>query len=143
VSAVAAVLVACSGTRPLPWLRGDLVNHPATLVGEWVDVQKSSLRDTSIWVLAPNGDDGGMRITRDSTGDGKVHVARHHYGYWYVRAAGTGAELCVTRRPGRDAPSCSAFEVVIDSGVVPPRRRIRIAAYAGAHHSGERILVQR
>jgi hypothetical protein len=127
----------------LPWLRGDVANHPVSLVGEWVDVEKSTPRDTSIWVLAPNGDDGGVRITRDSTRNGEAHVARQHYGYWYVRGAANATELCVTRRPGRDAPSCSPFQLAIDSSTVPVRRTIRLASYSGAHHSGERILVRR
>ena len=129
----------CSGA--LPWLHGDLANHPADLVGRWVDVQKTSSRDTSVWVLEPNGYDGGLRLTRDARGEPRLE--RQRYGYWYVRGRSDGTqEFCVNRRPGRDAPSCTAFTTLVDSSFAPPRRAIRLAAYAGSHHTSERILVE-
>ena len=131
----------CSG--PLPWLRGDIVNHPASLVGEWVDVEKSSPTDSSIWLLDENGYDGGMRVTYDPEHGGAPQISRSQYGYWYVRRRGADEELCVTRRPSRDAPSCTAFETTADSSVAPPRRVVRLAAYAGAHHTSARLLVER
>lgn len=132
---------ACSGS--LPWIHGDLVNHPAFVVGEWVDVQKTTAKDSSIWLLESNGYDGGMRIRRDSTND-KPHVERQRYGYWYVhKEAGHAPELCVNRRPGREAPSCTTFATSIDSTVLPARRVIRLTAYSGTHHTGERLLVER
>lgn len=140
---VALVLgsAACSGS--LPWIRGDLANHPAAVVGEWVDVQKTTAMDSSIWVLESNGYDGGMRIRRDSF-DENPHVERQRYGYWYVHEeTGRAPELCVNRRPGREAPSCTPFSTSIDSTVAPARRAIRLTAYAGAHHVGERVLVER
>lgn len=133
--------LSCSGT--LPWLRGDLTHHPTALVGEWVDVAKSSPRDSSLWVLKPNGYDGGIHITRDSIGDSAPHTARRKYGYWYVRGHGALQEFCVNQRPGRDAPSCTRFTIETDSSVVPPRRIIRLSAYAGEHHTSQRVLVDR
>ena len=135
--------VACSGT--LPWLRGDLANHPAALIGEWVDADKSSPQDSSFWILQPNGDDEGLRITRLPAGaGGAVHWSRQRYGYWFVRTpSNQQAELCVTRRPGRDAPSCTPFTLGVDGAVRPPRRFARLAAYAGSHHTGARLLVER
>lgn len=133
--------LACSGT--LPWLRGDLSNHPPTLVGEWVDVGKSSPTDSSFWILKANGDDESLRITHPAGDGGSVHRSRLHYGYWFVRGASSQqAELCVTRRPGRDAPSCTSFTLGVDSTMSPPRRVARLAAYAGAHHLGERLLLE-
>jgi hypothetical protein len=133
--------VGCSGS--LPWLRGDIVNHPAALVGEWVDVEKSSPTDSSVWLLEENGYDGGLRITYGLEHPGMRDISRRQYGYWYVRHTNAGDELCVTRRPSRDAPSCTTFEASIDSSVAPPRRMIRLAAYAGQHHTGARVLVER
>jgi len=131
----------CSGT--LPWLRGDLANHPALLVGHWVDVQKSTPNDSSIWILRPNGDDQGMRILRDPAGAGSPRVSHSHYGYWYVRRTSAGEqELCVTRRPSRDAPSCTPFVALVDSSSATPRRTIRLLAYAGEHHTTVRLLVE-
>jgi hypothetical protein len=133
--------VGCSGS--LPWLRGDLANHPTALVGNWVDVEKSTPRDSSIWMLAPNGDDRGLHIARDGVNDPSPHVRRDHYGYWYVRRNDAGEqELCVTRRPSRDAPSCTVFVMSTDSTTSPPRRMLRLAAYTGAHHTGERVLIE-
>jgi hypothetical protein len=133
--------LSCSGT--LPWLRGDLTNHPPALIGQWVDLAKSSPSDTSVWVLEPNGYDGGIRITRDSLGDGAPHTVTRKYGYWYVRGAAASQEFCVNQRPGRNAPSCTRFTMETDSSVVPPRRIIRLSAYAGEHHTSERVLVDR
>ena len=119
------------------------MNHPALLVGHWVDVQKSTPTDSSIWILMPNGDDQGMRILRDSSGTGSPRIRHAHYGYWYVRRTSTGEpELCVTRRPGRDAPSCTPFVALVDSSISPPRRMIRLAAYSGSHHTSQRVLVE-
>ena len=133
--------LACSGT--LPWIHGDLANHPAIVVGEWVDVQKTTPRDSSIWVLESNGYDGGLRIRRDS-GDSNPHIDRQRYGYWYVHEeTGHSPELCINRRPGREAPSCTAFATSLDSTVVPARRAIRLTAYAGEHHTSARLLVER
>jgi hypothetical protein len=123
------------------WPKGDVSNHPAAVVGEWVDVEKSSPRDSSFWVLRPNGDDEGLRITRGPPEP--EHSARRHYGYWFVRTSSGTETLCVTRRPGREPPSCTPFETTIDSTVAPPRRVMKLHAYAGAHHMGQRVLVER
>lgn len=138
---VLVALTACGGG--LPWLRGDLVNHPAALVGEWIDVAKSAPADSSIWVLSANGNDEVLSITRDSLADARARVSRRHYGYWYVRGSGGTQEFCVNRRPGRDAPSCTRFTIGVDSSAAPPRSALRLAAYSGAHHTSERVLVAR
>ena len=140
VFAVALAGVGCSGS--LPWVRGDLANHPAALVGRWIDVAKSSAGDSSIWILEPNGDDHGMHIVHVGGTGAAPRVSRERYGYWYVRNGAEGENLCVTRRPGRDAPSCTPFVLVIDSGMTPPRKQLRLAWYVGSHHSGERVLVE-
>lgn len=138
---IAAAATACSGS--LPWLRGDLANHPPAVIGQWVDVLKSSPADSSFWVLRPDGEDDGVRIIRDAPG-AMPRQSRSHYGYWYVRALGSGGhELCVSRRPSRDAPSCTPFVAGVDSIETPPRRTLRLASYTGAHHTGERLLIER
>lgn len=142
-AALIALLFATSCSGTLPWLRGDIANHPAFLIGHWVDVEKSTPTDSSFWILQPNGDDQGMHIRRDAPGSGSPRISHAHFGYWYVRSAATGEQqLCITRRPGRDAPTCTPFVATVDSSVTPPRRTIRLAAYAGAHHTSERVLVQ-
>jgi len=139
-----ALVVFAAGCSSLPWWKRDFGNHPAALVGDWVDVEKSSARDSSFWVLQPNGDDDGLRITRTGSDHEPPHVARQHYGYWYVHTTASGAEtLCVTRRPGRDPASCTPVETTLDSSVAPPRRVVRLAAYVGAHHTAPRLFVER
>ena len=143
VCLVALIAAAGCGGK-LPWLRGEWVNHPAALVGQWVDVKKTSAADSSIWVLAPNGEDGGMRITHGSNDNGVAHVERRYYGYWYVRGEpGHDQALCVNRHPGRSPSSCTSFESMVDSTFAPPRRAIRLTAYTGEHHTGQRLLVER
>ena len=138
---IVAAVTACSGS--LPWLRGDLANHPPAVVGQWVDVQKSTPADSSFWVLRADGEDDGIRVIRDGPG-ATPRQSRSHYGYLYVRALDSGGlELCVSKRPSRDAPSCTPFVAGIDSVETPPRRTLRLASYAGAHHTGERLLIER
>ena len=141
VSALIA-LGGCSGR--LPWLHGEWVNHPTALIGQWVDVQKTTATDSSIWVLEPNGDDGGLRVRREANDSGSPHIERRRFGYWYVRGgSGHDQALCVNRHPGRDPSSCTTFESFVDSSFQPPRRAIRLTAYIGEHHTSERLLVER
>lgn len=140
---MAVVLGAVSCSATVPWSRSALANHPSAVVGEWVDVQKTSPGDSSIWVLEADGYDGGMRIRRDADNE-RPRIERQRYGYWYVREDSRHApELCINRRPAREAPSCTKFTTSIDSTAAPARRVIRLTAYAGAHHTGERMLVER
>ena len=99
--------LACASGTGL--MGGSVRTHPAALVGEWVDVARTSTRDSSVWLLASNGDDGLLRITIDSTGAASRRTT--HYGYWYAIADGNSYRLCITRRPGREAGLCSRIEL--------------------------------
>jgi len=122
--------------------------RPPQIVGEWIDVAKSSTADSSIWVLRRDGYDGIMhiRIVLDSLGAQRVVRDQARYGSWY--ASGTLGDttrqtLCVSRRTGRFGASCVAFSLDTtrdESGVV---RRLRLRGYRGQHHTSDRLLIAR
>lgn len=135
----AALILATSACASLPALGGsDFRNHPAALVGEWIDSVKTTPADTALWVLGPAGEDG----TRHRTADGAGRVV--HYGYWYLHGTidtVTDRTLCFTNRPGRSAATCRAFD--LDSVVSPSgtRRRLVVHGYQGAHSIRDRVLL--
>ena len=112
------------------------------LAGEWVDIKKSSLGDTVVWVLTPSGDDDLLRVTSI---DGLRSSARRHYGRWMesVDEGTKREEVCFIRRPGRDAASCVLFSidtVYLDGRLV---RRLHLRGYVGEHHTADRELLER
>lgn len=133
------LLLASAACASLPPLGGaEFNNHPAALVGEWIDSVKTTAGDTSLWVLGPSGQDG-MRH-RGPGGPGDVR----HYGYWYLRGTldtATDRALCFTNRPGRSAPSCRPFELDTVTTPAGPRRRLVVHGYQGAHSTQDRILL--
>jgi hypothetical protein len=146
VAALALLLAGCQATRHLG---AEFRQHPAVLVGEWVDVAKSSVTDTALWVLAADGDDRSQHLRApDSTKTGAPFVASEarHHGYWYLQgdlADTSGRALCFTKRPGRSAPGCVGF--VLDSASTPGgvRPRLLVRGYQGQHHTGDRVLLKR
>ena len=141
--AVTALLAGCTSLSRLPFL-GATPRSPAS--GEWVDERKSTSTDTTVWVLAPDGDDALLIVHSDAGGTRREQ--RQHYGRWsdgrVVDSAGASVSaICFVRRPGRDAPSCNRF--TIDSADVGGSvvRRLTVHGYAGAHHTGDRVLVER
>ncbi|MBI3792637.1 MAG: hypothetical protein HY275_17410 [Gemmatimonadetes bacterium] len=137
------IAAACGGTVAPP---AEAPAPVASLAGQWVDVRKSSPSDTTIWVLAEDGDDALLVVHRAA--DGTVSESRQHYGRWsegrVTDAAGAAQRaLCFVRRPGRDAQSCDPVSVehVEVNGVAT--RRLTVRGYEGAHHTGDRVLVDR
>jgi hypothetical protein len=131
----AAVLLCTAACASLP--------RPAALAGQWADLAHSTPADTSVWILEPSGRDLVVRIVADSAGR---NAAPQPYGRWYVRGAdgdSTRRALCITRRPGRDAPTCTRF--ALDTVMVYGHavRRLRLLDYQGAHRRGERVLLER
>ena len=104
-AALAWLLASCAAIARVD----DVRNHPPLLVGEWVDVAKSTPADSSIWVLDARGNDDLLRVRRDSRG--VARVSRTRYGYWYATVDGGGTSLCITRRPGRDPALCSTATI--------------------------------
>lgn len=114
--------------------------------GEWVDLHKTSPTDTMVWVLAPSGNDQLHTIHVDPSG-ARTETERR-YGRWenarVIDSAGTSVPaLCFVRRPGRDARSCDRYtldSLRIDGATV---RRLTVRGYAGAHSTGDRVLLER
>ncbi|GJG85780.1 hypothetical protein tb265_09610 [Gemmatimonadetes bacterium T265] len=118
--------------------------------GQWVDLAKTASGDTSVWVLAPDGADALLRVRVGP--DGRRREERRYFGRWSLGATADGAPaLCFVRRPGRDAASCAAFVVdTVRAGGAGeagapdvPRRRLVLRGYAGQHHTGGRVLLER
>lgn len=135
---LAAVIAGCGGRN---------VSGPApdrgrgAVSGQWIDLGHTAAGDTSVWILAPGGRDDALRLSLGRDGVSKSATTR--YGRWFVRPADPRPELCFTRRPGREAPSCSSFRV--DTIVVGghPRRRLWLGQYRGSHRTGDRELWER
>ncbi len=148
VACATVVTVALSGC--VATLGGEFRNHPSPLVAAWVDVAKSSAADTSLWLLGASGEDGSQHVRLLGGSDSASHryalTPPHRYGYWYLRGSfsdSAGRAICFTNRPGRSAPSCLPF--TLDTVMRPqgPRTRLRVYGYAGAHSTGERVLLAR
>jgi hypothetical protein len=136
--------VACAG-HPLGSLGG--YARPPQLVGEWVDLHKTTESDTSIWVLRPDGYDGILHVRVVQSPDGTHHVESNQtrHGSWYLDGTmsdSTHRALCFSRRLGRFGATCISFSADVDSGSARPRR-LRLFGYRGEHSTGTRELVPR
>lgn len=144
--AMGALLGACASGGPLPDATAGGVAPTSQVAGEWVDVRKTTASDSTIWVLAADGDDALLTVHKGA--DGTRREERQHYGRWsegrVTDSSGASVRaLCFVRRPGRDAPSCDA--IVLDSLRVggAMRRRLTVRGYVGQHHTTDRVLVER
>ena len=146
ILAIAAALLFAAGCHT-PGVFGAMRQHPAELVGTWVDSAKTTDADTTLWVLGASGDDGAQHVRRDTSGVGRfVVTAKRHYGYWYLEGEWNEPAhrtICFTNRPGRSAPSCAAFllDSVPDGGAF--RRRLVVYGYQGQHRVADRVLLAR
>ena len=146
LGAAMLMMVGCAG---LAHLGSEFGNHPAALVGEWIDSVKTTPGDTSLWVLGPSGSDGFRRI-RAASGDAAAADAGasevRHYGSWYLSgnlADAAGRALCFTNRPGRSAPTCRPFDLDSVASGAGLRRRLVIRSYQGGHSVADRVLLAR
>lgn len=132
---------ACSAARLFPILG----SHPPMVVGEWVDSAKTQPRDTSLWVLGPSGEDESRHIVLQPDGATAASPPKR-YGFWYLDGRVSDPAnrfLCFTKRPGRSAPACLAFDldtVITQRGV---RRRMVVHGYQGLHTTSDRVLIAR
>ena len=120
----------------------------SALVGEWVDVAKTTPRDSSIWVLQADGDDRllRLRIVSDSVGADSMHRTEGHHARWFLRGLlsdTAGRSLCFAVRPGRFPASCAVFRMDTIDLDGSTRRRIVLLNYAGSHERLDRVLVER
>ena len=120
--------------------------RPSQIVGEWIDVAKTSPTDSSIWVLRPNGYDGSLRVRVVADSTGALHAQRKetHYGSWYFDGAlGDAAHqaLCFSKRVGRFGATCISFSMDTIQTAAGPLPRLLLRGYAGEHHTSDRVLV--
>ena len=140
----ALMVSACvAGHNPLAsWKR------PPEISREWVDVEKSSPEDTTLWVLAPDGYDGVAHLVPsvDSSGVRRQSRRETRYGSWYLGGTmgdSTQQAICFSRRIGRFGATCTNFvlDTVMRESVPTPRLLLR--AYRGSHHTRDRLLLAR
>ena len=122
--------------------------QPPEIAREWVDVDKSTPDDTTLWVLGPGGYDGIAHLVRASDSSGVIRLVRKEtrYGYWHFQGTfgdSTRQAICFSPRSGRIGATCTAFvldTVTSGSGRAP---RLTLRAYHGLHHTRDRMLVAR
>ncbi|MDB4917900.1 MAG: hypothetical protein JWM95_5544 [Gemmatimonadetes bacterium] len=110
--------------------------RPSALAGEWIDLRKTTSTDSSLWILAPNGDDESRRVSVGS--DGNRHVSTRHYGFWYLSGSlvDSSRRICFKKSP-RFGGTCVPFELDSAQG----RRRLTVHGYQGAHSTSDRVLI--
>ena len=140
----AMVMSACvAGRNPLAaWQR------PSEISREWVDVEKATPDDTTLWVLGPDGYDGVAHLKLSSDAVGGAHQSRTEvrYGSWYLDGTmgdSTHQAICFSRRIGRFGATCTAFvlDTIMSGSVATPR--LILHAYRGVHHTRDRLLLAR
>ncbi|MDQ2668195.1 MAG: hypothetical protein M3Z05_19670 [Gemmatimonadota bacterium] len=140
----AVALNACvAGHNPLAaWQR------PSEISREWVDVEKSTPDDTTLWVLGPDGYDGVAHLQRepDATGVPRQSRKEKRYGSWYLDGTmgdSTHQAICFSRRIGRFGATCTAFvlDTIMNGSVATPR--LLLHAYRGSQHTRDRLLLAR
>lgn len=145
------ILCATAACHGLSFPAGSMRDHPAALIGQWVDSAKSTSTDTSLWLLDGSGNDGSQHVRRQldergaSTGPFSSTPARH-FGYWFLRGTlrdSSDRALCFTNRPGRSAPTCRLFDFDSVSTTAGMRRRIVVRSYQGTHTTSDRVLLER
>jgi hypothetical protein len=144
LATITLVIAACgAGHNHLgSWQRPDEISR------DWIDVEKSTPDDTTLWVLAPDGYDGVAHLQHAPDAAGVERQARHQvkYGAWYLDGTlGDTAHqaICFSRRIGRFGASCTAFvldTIMTGSGPTP---RLLLRAYHGIHHTRDRLLLAR
>ena len=148
--ALAAVLLFGDACSSATMLGGTMRNHPAPLVGTWVDLAKSSPTDTALWILGSAGEDETQHLVRGTSATNAVAPfapsAPKHYGYWFAQGEITDSAsraICFTNRPGRSAPTCLSYalDTVREGGTT--HRRLLVHGYRGEHRTSDRVLVAR
>ena len=146
-----ALGVAIGATSCGQLVRGD---RPEPVVGRWIDATRTTRSDTLIWWLSASG---GARLDLSARGEeprespdrsdtlaGPPRRSRPYRGAWYVpRHTGDGraGELCVYR-PGREAASCSRYELDTIMVGSDPMLRLRLLGRPGARARATRVLLR-
>jgi hypothetical protein len=143
---VGTVLALAAACRPASLAGGEFRQHPAALVGQWTDVAKSTTTDSALWVLTADGDDLSMHLRAGNAGTPFVASEPVRHGYWYLHGRMTepaDRTICFTKRPGRSAPDCRAFDLDTVETSSARQPRLLVHGYQGEHHAGDRALLKR
>lgn len=129
-------------------------SRPAVFAGRWVDATRSTIDDSLVWTLSPQG---GAVLDLSARGDpateapdrrdslaGPARRTRLYRGIWYVHAGPPDEhpkELCFMR-PGREAETCSAY--TIDTLAAGERRilQLRMVPRPGGRQRAPRVLLR-
>ena len=129
-------------------------SRPAVFSGRWVDATRSTMADSLVWMLSP---EGGALLDLSRRGDpateapdrrdslaGPARRTRLYRGIWYVHVGPAGEhpeELCFMR-PGREAETCSAY--TIDTLAAGERRtlQLRLVPRPGGRQRAPRVLLR-
>ena len=122
--------------------------QPPEITREWVDVEKTTPDDTTLWVLGPGGYDGIAHLMRASDSSGVIRLVRKEtrYGYWHFQGTlgdSTHQAICFSPRSGRIGATCTAFVLDTVMSGSGPSPRLTLRAYHGLHHTRDRLLVAR
>jgi hypothetical protein len=144
IGAILAVASGCATLRVGPFALG----RPASLVGEWIDVARTTTGDTALWVLRGDGYDGSARLLVDTDARGTVTLRRSQTrdASWYLDgelADSTRRAICFARRIGRDGATCLTFSLDTIQTAAGPRRHLVVHGYRGEHRTGDRELLER
>lgn len=132
-------------------VRGD---QPKPMVGRWVDATRTTRSDTLVWRLSASG---GARLELSARADqrtespdrsdtlaGPPRRSRPYRGAWYVprhMGAGRRGELCFYR-PGREAASCSQYELDTIMVGTASVLRMQLLGQPGTRASTTRVLLR-
>ena len=122
--------------------------QPSEITREWVDVDKSTPDDTTLWVLGAGGYDGIAHLQRSADSSGIPRQVRNEtrYGYWHFQGTlGDSAHqaICFSPRSGRIGATCTAFVMDTVLHGMHPTPRLILRAYHGNHHTRDRVLMAR
>ena len=139
-------LVMAVGCAPgAPWFSPG--PRPADLAGVWIDVSATTASDTVARVLAPNGDDRGLRLKVERGASGGVVVRRDEkkYGFWYLQGAleDTARRAICYKKRARDGGTCVHFalDTTREGGIL--RRRLTVRDFPGERAPGGYAFIER
>lgn len=122
--------------------------QPSDITREWVEVDKSTPDDTTLWVLGAGGYDGVAHLQRSADSSGIARQLRNEkrYGYWHFEGTlGDSAHqaICFSPRSGRMGATCTAFVMDTVLNALRPTPRLTLRAYQGHHHTRDRVFLAR
>jgi hypothetical protein len=127
---------------------GSAASGAPSLVGEWVDVAHTTVRDSMTWILDADGEERHLRRRVGVATDGTESIVteQHFYAHWHLEGSlgdPIRRALCFDIRRGRFPPTCYEFslDTVLVAGA--KHRRIVLLRFPDTHVSVDRVLLER